>query len=261
MQCLARRRTWRRARRPSRCFRGGAAGPVILRPRVFSCTVVPHRAMSLVSMTYTWCGCSKPRVCPRCRGRGYLIRNHGDTAPPPVTLRSPFLGASAPPKQPPVSGASARSRDLRSAYATYRRTHRRMHRFTVGSRSYWVGYHFRLGFLVYDVQLQLVSLLPPDRVRLYKLSDRKPALFDVAVIRTPRQWRFETRFIDDMPAAVKRYLGQRALWLARLSRRTGPYPHCYGCKRSLRLQPSSVCTSCSWLRCSFCGACGCAFKR
>jgi hypothetical protein len=112
----------------------------------------------------------------------------------------------------------------------------------------WVGVVPQVGPILFDPRAQ--HGLSDSRVRLYKLSEAKNAVFMKDIVRTA---------IAPPDDAVWGRL-QPALnsYIAAMGRRR--VTHCFRCKERLDSVNFSVCNACGWICCD-CGACGCDFDH
>ena len=109
-----------------------------------------------------------------------------------------------------------------------------------------IGHHRKLGLLIYDAEAQRVGA---DKVRLFRVNQKKTSTFIKDTIRTKEHWSSDEEHNPRWHRAVAEYTEARA----RL-RET----HCYRCKDGLNSVDFSICKKCNWIRCS-CGACGCEY--
>lgn len=124
-----------------------------------------------------------------------------------------------------------------------------MRKLLYNDKNYWIGYHRKLGLLIYDPEVQ--GGLSKDRVRLFKVKQQEIRAFIKNIIRSTEQWSSdEEEHLPSMQQAVTNYAQVRA----RL-RET----QCYKCKEDLNSSDFSICEQCKWIRCP-CGACGCGYR-
>ena len=111
----------------------------------------------------------------------------------------------------------------------------------------WVGYHAKLGPVVYNALTQ--RGVGQGRVRLYKLDERSTGTFVEEIVRD--------KLVAPDDALWSRMEPAVAQYVAALAKRR--VTHCFSCKQHLDSVELSLCDACGWIRCS-CSACGCSYN-
>lgn len=110
----------------------------------------------------------------------------------------------------------------------------------------WVGKIPNLGPVIYDEASQIG--LDSDKVRLFKVNQSKSGTFvksvrDKIVNMTDEEFKKTENKIKEYCKIRK---NQRVT-------------HCYNCAKKLTSVDFSICSKCTWIKCS-CGACGCGYS-
>ncbi len=109
----------------------------------------------------------------------------------------------------------------------------------------WVGYHQKLGPVIYNKRSQ--RGLPDTQVRLYKVNECATGTFLKELVRD-KLISPDDALWDKIQPAISAYIAAIRI------------THCYKCKQDLDSVEFSLCNKCGWILCS-CGACGCDSRR
>jgi hypothetical protein len=135
-----------------------------------------------------------------------------------------------------------------------------MKAFEHDGRPLWVGMHATEGAVVFDPDCQ--GALTTDRARLWLDRERRMGTFLRSLLGgliLP-----DSQVDGDVADSVVRVYGEHLRELEAAAefyaemKRNARHTHCYKCGNGIDSVDFSLCSTCSWIKCS-CGACGCGY--